>query len=103
MPIHLWHTGCVVTIKRGVVRMRVGVGLPTTVPGAPGPLIIEWARRAEAGPFSSLGVLDRLAYDSYDPLLALAAAAAVTSRVRLATTIVVGPLRNTALLANEAA
>ena len=40
---------------------------------------------ADEGPFSSLGVLDRLVYDSYDPLLSLATAAAVTSRVKLAT------------------
>ena len=40
--------------------MRIGVGLPTTTPGADGALVAEWARRAEAGPFSSLGVLDRL-------------------------------------------
>lgn len=83
--------------------MRVGVGLPTTVPGADGRLIIEWARLADAGPFSSLGVLDRIVYDSYDPLVALAAAASVTSRVLLATTIVVGPLHNTAVLAKAAA
>ena len=83
--------------------MRVGVGLPSTLPGASGPLLVEWARRAEAGPFSSLGVLDRLVYDSYDPLLALAAAAAVTQRVRLVTMIVIGPLRNTTLLAKTAA
>ena len=83
--------------------MQIGVGLPTTVPGADGATVIEWARRAEAGPFASLGVLDRLVYDSYDPLIALAAAAAVTQRVRLATTIVIGPLHNTALLAKMAA
>ncbi len=83
--------------------MRVGVGLPSTVPGANGALVIEWARRADAGPFSSLGVLDRLVYDSYDPLTALAAAAAVTQRVLLATTIIIGPLHNDALLAKMAA
>ncbi|HUS13874.1 MAG TPA: LLM class flavin-dependent oxidoreductase [Chloroflexia bacterium] len=83
--------------------MRVGVGLPTTVPGADGALVIEWARRADAGPFGSLGVLDRLVYDSYEPLTALAAAAAVTQRVRLATTIVISPLHNTAQLARVAA
>lgn len=85
--------------------MRIGIGLPTTVPGAGGRLIAEWARRADAedGPFSSLGVLDRLVYDSYEPLTALAAAAAVTERVKLATTIVIGPLRNTQLLAKAAA
>jgi alkanesulfonate monooxygenase SsuD/methylene tetrahydromethanopterin reductase-like flavin-dependent oxidoreductase (luciferase family) len=79
--------------------MRVGVGLPSTIPGADGPLIVEWARRADQGPFSSLGVLDRLVYDSFDPLISLAAAAAVTTRVQLATTIIVSLLHNTSLLA----
>ncbi|HLZ63119.1 MAG TPA: LLM class flavin-dependent oxidoreductase [Ktedonosporobacter sp.] len=83
--------------------MLVGVGLPTGVPGAAGPLVIEWARQADEGPFSSLGVVDRLLYDSYEPLTTLAAAAAVTRRVRLATTIVIGPLHNTMLLAKAAA
>lgn len=83
--------------------MRVGIGLPATIPGTAGDLIIEWARRADAGPFSSLGVLDRLVYDCYEPLTALAVAAGVTHRVRLATTIVIAPLRNTALLAKQAA
>src|SRR6266704_6764644 len=83
--------------------MQVGVGLPSTVPGAQGQLIIEWACRADEGPFSSLGVLDRLVYDSYDPLITLAAVAGVTRRVKLATTIIIGPLRNNALLAKTAA
>lgn len=83
--------------------MQVGVGLPGTVPGANGQLIIQWAAQADQGPFSSLGVLDRLVYDSYEPLTMLAAAAAVTQRVLLATTIVIGPLRNTPLLAKTAA
>jgi alkanesulfonate monooxygenase SsuD/methylene tetrahydromethanopterin reductase-like flavin-dependent oxidoreductase (luciferase family) len=83
--------------------MNVGIGLPTTTPGTSGEWLVEWARKADAGPFSTLGVLDRVAYRSYDPFLALAAAAAVTSRVRLATMVVVAPLRNTVLLAKEAA
>ncbi len=83
--------------------MRVGVGLPSAIPGAEGRLIVDWAARADSGVFSSVGVLDRLAYDSFDPLAALAAAAAVTRRVRLATVVVIGPLRNTAILAKEAA
>lgn len=83
--------------------MQIGVGLPTTVPQTDGATIIEWARQAEAGPFASLGVLDRIVYDSYDPLIALAAAASVTRRVRLATTIVISPLHNTARLAKQAA
>ncbi len=83
--------------------MQVGVGLPSTVPGTKGQLIIEWACRADEGPFSSLGVLDRLAYDSYDPLITLATAASVTRRVKLATTIIIGPLHNNALLAKTTA
>lgn len=83
--------------------MNVGVGLPTTTPGATGELVLEWARRADAGPFSSLAVLDRVAYDSFEPFAALAAAAGATSRVRLATMIAIGPLRPTGLLAKQAA
>jgi alkanesulfonate monooxygenase SsuD/methylene tetrahydromethanopterin reductase-like flavin-dependent oxidoreductase (luciferase family) len=83
--------------------MNVGVGLPTTTPGADGALVVEWARRADAGPFSCLGVLDRLRYDSIDPFAALAAAAAVTTRVGLATMIAIGPLRSTGVLVKDAA
>ncbi len=83
--------------------MQVGIGLPTTTPGADRGLLLEWARAADLGPFSTLGVFDRLLYDSYDPLISLTAAAAVTERVRLATTILTGPLYNTALLAKATA
>jgi alkanesulfonate monooxygenase SsuD/methylene tetrahydromethanopterin reductase-like flavin-dependent oxidoreductase (luciferase family) len=83
--------------------MRIGVGLPTTTPGADGALVLDWARRADAGPFSSVAVLDRIAYDSFEPFAALAAAAGATERVRLATMIAIGPIRPTALLAKQAA
>jgi alkanesulfonate monooxygenase SsuD/methylene tetrahydromethanopterin reductase-like flavin-dependent oxidoreductase (luciferase family) len=83
--------------------MDVGVGLPNTIPGTDGRLVVEWARHADHGPFSTLGVLDRLAYDAIDPFAALAAAAGVTERIGLATMIAIGPLRNTALLVKQAA
>lgn len=82
--------------------MQIGVGLPNGIPGTDGQLMIEWACRADEGTFSSLGVVDRLIYDSYEPLTVLAAAAAVTRRVRLATTIVIGLLHNTPMLAKVA-
>ena len=84
-------------------EVNIGVGLPTTVPGATGELLLDWARRADAGQFSSVAVLDRLVYDSYEPFAVLAGAAAATSRVRLATMIAIGPLRSTAMLAKQAA
>jgi alkanesulfonate monooxygenase SsuD/methylene tetrahydromethanopterin reductase-like flavin-dependent oxidoreductase (luciferase family) len=83
--------------------MNIGVGLPTSTPGISGELLLGWAKRADAGPFSSLAAVDRVAYQNYEPFTALAAAAAVTRRVRLATMVVIAPLRNTAILAKQAA
>jgi alkanesulfonate monooxygenase SsuD/methylene tetrahydromethanopterin reductase-like flavin-dependent oxidoreductase (luciferase family) len=83
--------------------MEIGIGLPNAVPGIDGNSLVEFARRADERGFSSLGTLDRLVYPNYDPLLALAAAAPVTERIRLATTILITPYRpNAALLAKQA-
>ncbi|MCP2273614.1 LLM class flavin-dependent oxidoreductase [Actinokineospora diospyrosa] len=82
--------------------MQVGIGLPNTVPARGRGALLEWARRAEAAGFSTLAVLDRLRYDSVDPFITLAAAAAVTERIGLATMIAIGPLRSPGVLAKQA-
>ena len=68
-------------MRRALRLMDVGIALPNAVPGATGEQLTEWARRAEARGFSSLGTIDRVRYDNYEPLIALAAAAAVTERI----------------------
>ena len=83
--------------------MKIGIGLPATIPGVKGSLFLEWAKRADAGPFSSLSIVDRLVFPNYESLIALAAAAAVTSRVRLVTSILLAPTRATAWLAKQTA
>lgn len=73
--------------------MQIGIGLPSTIPGVTRPTLLEWSRRAEARGFSSLCAVDRLVYANLDPLIALAAAGAVTERISLSTAVVLAPLR----------
>jgi alkanesulfonate monooxygenase SsuD/methylene tetrahydromethanopterin reductase-like flavin-dependent oxidoreductase (luciferase family) len=83
--------------------MKIGIGLPNPVPGTDGATLVSWARRGEDAGFSSLATIDRVVYPSYDSLISLAAAAAVTERIGLMTNILIAPLRDEVLLAKEAA
>lgn len=83
--------------------MRIGVGLPNTVPGTPGRRLVDWAREAEGQGFSSLATIGRLVFPTYDEIQALTAAAAATDRIGLFTNVLIGPVYDRALLAKQAA
>jgi alkanesulfonate monooxygenase SsuD/methylene tetrahydromethanopterin reductase-like flavin-dependent oxidoreductase (luciferase family) len=86
------------------MRVKVGIGLPTTIPGVQRGQVLEWARRAESAGFSTLGTLDRLVYPNLEPLVALGGVAAVTERIGLMTAVLLVPWRqNAALIAKQAA
>ena len=48
--------------------MEIGIALPNAIPKATGGQLTEWARHAEARGFSTLGTIDRIVYDNYEPL-----------------------------------
>jgi alkanesulfonate monooxygenase SsuD/methylene tetrahydromethanopterin reductase-like flavin-dependent oxidoreductase (luciferase family) len=81
----------------------IGIGIPNTVPGATGGQLLEWARRAESAGFSTLATIGAVSYPGYEELTVLAAAGAVTRRIRLMTNILIAPVRSTAELAKQAA
>jgi alkanesulfonate monooxygenase SsuD/methylene tetrahydromethanopterin reductase-like flavin-dependent oxidoreductase (luciferase family) len=83
--------------------MRIALGLPSRIVSASGDLILHWATRADRGPFSSLVVTDRVVSQGLEPLTVLAVAAGATRRIRLMTSVVIGPTRETTLLARQAA
>ena len=84
--------------------MDIGIGLPNTIPDTEGRTLVDWARHAEEAGFSTLGTIGRLVYPNYEEVVALSAAAAVTSQIRLTTGVLLAPLyTNSALFAKQAA
>jgi hypothetical protein len=71
--------------------MELGIGLPNAVPGTTGKQLTDFARAADEAGFSTLGTIDRIVYPNFEPLATLAAAAAVTDRIRLGSSEGISP------------
>jgi probable F420-dependent oxidoreductase len=88
----------------GSIAMR-NIGLcmvnpaPEIQPGYPAMA----ARKCEEAGLDSFWVIDRIVYDNLEPLTVLAAAAAVTSKIRLGTSVLLAALRHPTLLAKTIA
>jgi alkanesulfonate monooxygenase SsuD/methylene tetrahydromethanopterin reductase-like flavin-dependent oxidoreductase (luciferase family) len=83
--------------------MKIGLHLPVMVPGLDRRRMLEWARRIDDGPFSTLATGERINFPNPDAIVALSAAAAATERVRLAFAVLVLPLHRPVLLAKQLA
>jgi alkanesulfonate monooxygenase SsuD/methylene tetrahydromethanopterin reductase-like flavin-dependent oxidoreductase (luciferase family) len=83
--------------------VKIGVGLPSHIPGCDRDLFLSWARAADEGGASTLAIADLLTTPAWDALAGLAAAAAVTQRVRLMTNVLALPVRQAGVVAKQAA
>ena len=81
--------------------MDIGIGLPTNLRNVDRDLVLDWARRAEDAGFTTLGMGERLTFDGFDWCVSLTAAAAVTTRVRLLSNIVILPIHPVGVLAKQ--
>jgi alkanesulfonate monooxygenase SsuD/methylene tetrahydromethanopterin reductase-like flavin-dependent oxidoreductase (luciferase family) len=83
--------------------MKIGMTLPTMVPGLDRAALLAWMRGIDGGPFATLAAGERLAFPNQEMMVTMAAAAALTERVRLAFTVVVLPLHSTLPMAKQLA
>jgi alkanesulfonate monooxygenase SsuD/methylene tetrahydromethanopterin reductase-like flavin-dependent oxidoreductase (luciferase family) len=82
--------------------MQIAMTLPTMLPHGRTESL-AWCRAIDEGPWSSLAVPERVTFPSHSWTVELAAAAALTERVRLWTTIVVLPAHSDVQVAKDLA
>jgi alkanesulfonate monooxygenase SsuD/methylene tetrahydromethanopterin reductase-like flavin-dependent oxidoreductase (luciferase family) len=82
--------------------MQIAMTLPTMVPHDRDDLL-AWCRQIDEGPWSSLAVPERVTYPSASWVVETSAAAALTERVRLCTTIIVLPAHPAVQIAKDVA
>ena len=81
--------------------MEIGVALPQMALGYGPETTVTWARRAEEGPFSSISAGERVTFSNPEMVASLAAAAAVTTRLRIFANLWVLPVHSMAMVAQQ--
>jgi alkanesulfonate monooxygenase SsuD/methylene tetrahydromethanopterin reductase-like flavin-dependent oxidoreductase (luciferase family) len=81
----------------------LGLTLPSFVAGTDRATTLEWCRRIDDGPFTTIAVGERTAFHSHEMFATLAFAAAATERVRIAATVAVVPTHDTVRIAKQVA
>jgi len=82
--------------------MDIAMTMPTMVPHGRAESL-DWIRGIDEGPWSSLAVPERVTYPSHSWIVEISAAAALTNRVRLWTTIIVLPAHDAVDVAKQLA
>ena len=83
--------------------MKIGLCFPYTQENLSRELMLEWFRRVDEGPFSTISCGERMVGSSVDLMATIAAAAAVTQRVRIVPTLYVLPMHPAIKVAKHAA
>lgn len=83
--------------------MRYGMTLPTMARGYSRATTLDWCRAIEDGPYDSLSVGERITFHNQEQTVVLSAAAALTNRVRIISTITILPMHPVGLVAKRAA
>src|SRR6185369_2667721 len=90
-------------VQPALTSMQVGLHLPVMAPGLDRDGILEWSRRIDAWPFSTLAVGERINFPNPEAMVTLTAAAVATERVKLAFAVLVLPMHRHVLLAKQLA
>lgn len=83
--------------------MHISMTLPTMASGMDRGITNEWCARIDEGPFRSLAIGERIAFDNLEMHTTLSYAAARTERVRIAPTLVILPMHPVAAAAKRLA
>jgi len=81
--------------------LEIGVALPQMARDYGARTTVDWARVIDDGPFSSVSAGERVTFSNPEMVATLAAAAAVTTRVRIMTNIWVLPAHPMAMVAQQ--